>query len=120
MINLIRTDRKGSQKVARTLLDGYWYDRPLTVEACQEEIDTIDRVINYRIKNALNARRAGLIRPMDMGSLIDDLLQRRRRFSDFAECLLIGAASFNEQERRIFNLFTSRVARAPKSPRFVE
>lgn len=118
-INKKRPDRKGSLAMAQTLLDGFWYDRPATLEACFEEIATIDRVINLRIKNALKARAAGVLsHPLDAGRLVDDLLYRRQRFSDLAECIMIES-TWPEREQDIFRILTYRVSKRPKHPRFV-
>lgn len=105
--------------MAQTLLDGFWYDRPATLEACFEEIATIDRVINLRIKSALKARAAGVLsHPLDAGRLVDDLLYRRQRFSDLAECIMIES-TWPEREQDIFRILTYRVSKRPKHPRFV-
>lgn len=102
--------------MSQTLLDGFWYDRPATVEACFEEISTIDRVINHRIQGHARALQTGhalRARPM-----VDDLLARRRRFSDLAECLMIEQ-SWETKERFQLQILIAKIKKNPKHPRWV-
>ena len=72
--------------MAKTLLDGFWYDRGTGLKDLREEIATIDRVIVKRIESANRVAKAGI----DVGSLhdlIDDLLLRRKCLLDLVRCL---------------------------------
>jgi hypothetical protein len=74
--------------MAKTLLDGFWYDRGTSLKDLQEEIATIDRVIVKRLKATVKVRELGLfVSDADNGMVIDDLLLRRKCVLDLVKCL---------------------------------
>lgn len=79
--------------MAKTLLDGFWYDRGMGLNDLRKEIECVDKVINLRIGHALKARKLGLTYAMlgvdkvDTSRLVDDLLLRRKCLLDLVRCL---------------------------------
>jgi hypothetical protein len=117
-IKFNRLDRKGSPKVAKTLLDGYWYDRMTDAGTLWEEIECIDRVAGHRLRAAANAYAAGFMpQPADVGRVIDDLLYRRQAILDLIICLR-WEDTFTRVEQDTYAWYMAKIARK-RCDRFV-
>ncbi len=100
--------------MAKTLLHGFWFDRIMNLRVLEEEIQTIDRVINKRIKLAVSIKRTSGFVP-DMG--LDDLLDRRSCLRDLIACLRLEDDFEPETSGRIHALI--RMISRKRCDRFV-
>lgn len=100
--------------MTETLIGGVWQDTVLSTSWIFEQIESIDAVIKWRTSPPPDSRLTFGRKPKYP---IDDLLWKRRRLTDLAECLMIFEG-FEDREKVIYRMLTHRIAKRSRSPRF--
>jgi len=103
--------------MAKTLIDGFWYDRGVSPRELWEEIECLDRVAEHRIRNAIKAHETGWLTTLDLGRTVDDLLYRRQAVLDLIICLR-WEDTFTERQRSRYDTLTRMIGRK-RCDRFV-